>query len=107
MTAVRKEKQINCIKCVYSDAYLGQVIKMDGYYSAYDDKEHGVVYHACVIPDATICCAQGIEFIWGGKHSWPDDYPDEGTDIVVTGRLESYVEDGSMYLHLVDSEVKW
>ena len=81
--------------------------KMAGYYSAYEDKERGVVYHACVIPDATACCAQGIEFIWRGEHSWPADYPDEGTDIVVTGRLESYLEDGYMYLHLVDSEVKW
>lgn len=51
------------------DAYLGQVIKMAGYYSAYEDKERGVVYHACVIPDATACCAQGIEFIWNGEHS--------------------------------------
>lgn len=89
------------------DAYLGQVIKMAGYYSAYEDKERGVVYHACVIPDATACCAQGIEFIWNGEHSWLADYPDEGTDIVVTGRLESYLEDRYMYLHLVDSEVKW
>ena len=67
---------------------------MAGYYSAYEDKERGVVYHACLIPDATACCAQGIEFIWRGKHSRPADYPDEGTDIVVTGRLESYLEDG-------------
>ena len=81
--------------------------KMAGYYSAYEDKERGVVYHACLIPDATACCAQGIEFIWRGEHSRPADYPDEGTDIVVTGRLESYLEDGYMYLHLVDSEVKW
>ena len=35
-----------------------------------------VVYHACVIPDATACCAQGIEFTLAGDHRWPDDYPE-------------------------------
>lgn len=89
------------------DAYIGKVIKMAGYYSAYEDTERGIVYHACVIPDATACCAQGIEFVWGGEHTWPDDYPEEGTDIVVTGRLETYEKDGYMYLHLVDAELAW
>lgn len=32
-------------------------------------------------------------------------YPDEETDIIVTGRLESYLEDGYQYLHLVDAEL--
>ncbi len=87
------------------ETYLGKIIKMSGYYSAYEDTERDVVYHACVIPDATACCAQGIEFIWGGEHVWPDDYPEEGTGIIVTGRLETYDEDGYMYLHLVDAEL--
>ncbi len=89
------------------ESWLGKVIKMSGYYSAFEDTERGVVYHACVIPDATACCAQGIEFIWAGEHSWPDDYPEEGTDITVTGRLAVYEEDGTMYLHLVDAELVW
>ncbi len=89
------------------ESYLGKVIRIAGYYSAYEDMERGVVYHACVIPDATACCAQGVEFIWNGKHTWPDDYPAETTDIIVTGRLEMYEEDGNKYLHLVDSDVIW
>ena len=87
------------------DSFLGKVIKMSGYYSFYEDTERGVVYHACVIPDATACCAQGIEFVWGGEHQWPADYPEAGTDITVTGRLETYEEDGTTYLHLVDAEM--
>ncbi len=90
---------------VEPDAYLGKVIKMAGYYSAYEDTERGVVYHACVIPDATACCAQGIEFVWAGEHAWPDEYPEEGTDIIVTGRLATYVEEETLYLHLVDAEL--
>lgn len=89
------------------EPYLGKILRIAGYYSAYEDTERGVVYHACVIPDATACCAQGMEFIWSGEHTWPEDYPEETTDITVTGRLEMYEEDGTYYLHLVDSEVIW
>lgn len=89
------------------ESWLGKVIRMAGYYSAYEDTQRGVVYHACVIPDATACCAQGIEFVWAEEHVWPDEYPEEGADIMVTGRLESYNEDGNLYLHLVDAELVW
>ncbi len=87
--------------------WLGKIIRMAGYYNFYNDQEQGIVYHACIIPDATACCAQGIEFVWAGEHNWPDDYPEEGTDITVTGRLEIYEENGYNYLHLVDAEVLW
>lgn len=89
------------------DPWLGKIIRMAGYYSYYDDQELGIVYHACIIPDATACCAQGIEFVRAGEHNWPEDYPEDGADITVTGRLEIYKEDGYSYLHLVDSEVLW
>jgi len=85
--------------------WLGRIIRMAGYYSFYEDTEHGTVYHACVIPDATACCAQGIEFVLAGEFAWPDDYPEAGEDITVTGRLEMYEEDGYSYLHLVDAEM--
>ena len=87
--------------------FLGKVVKMAGYYNYYDDQEHGVVYHACIIPDATACCTQGIEFVWEGEHAWPDEYPAIGTDITVTGRLEMYEENGANYLHLVDADLAW
>ena len=89
------------------ETWLGKTIRIAGYYSAFEDTNRGVVYHACVIPDATACCAQGIEFIWAGEHDWPDEYPEEGTQIVVTGCLDVYEEDGYLYLHLVDAELEW
>ena len=88
-------------------AWLGKTIRMAGLYSAFQDQTTGTVYHACVIPDATACCAQGIEFVWAGEHVWPEDYPKETENIVVTGRLEIYEENGIKYLHLVDAELVW
>lgn len=86
--------------------FLNKVIKVAGYYTCFEDTTLGTVYHACMIPDAAACCSQGLEFVWGGNHG-PADYPQEATDIVVTGRLEMYEENGSNYLHLVDAEVTW
>lgn len=89
------------------EAYLGRIIKISGYYSIYEDTEYNTVYHACVIPDATACCAQGFEFVRAGEYVWPDAYPEEGTDITVTGRLATYEENGILYLHLTDAELTW
>ena len=89
------------------DAYLGKVIRLSGWYDAFQDQFTGNRYFTCYIPDAAACCAQGIEFVWAGEHLWPDDYPALGADVTVTGRLESYEENGWTYLHLVDAEVEW
>lgn len=87
--------------------FMGQIIRLSGYYSAWEDPNTGAVYHSCVIPDATACCAQGMEFVWSGEHAYPDDYPEFGTNMIVTGRLESYMEGDYMYLHLMDAQVEW
>ena len=86
-------------------SWLGKTIRIAGYYNYYDDQSHGVVYHACIVPDATACCAQGIEFVLAGEHAWPEEYPAIGTDIVVTGQLELYEDEGVPYLHLVNAEM--
>ena len=89
------------------EAYVNKVIRVAGYYSAYEDEETGMVYHACVIPDATACCAQGLEFVRKGDYEWPDEYPMDGVDITVTGRFEVYEEGEYLFAHLVDSELVW
>ncbi len=89
------------------DVWLGKVIRLPGTYTAMEDLDRGVVYHACVISDATACCALGIEFVRAGEYAWPDDYPEMGANIVVTGRLEQYDEDGTTYLHLVDATLEY
>ena len=87
------------------DEYIGKTIRIAGYCSVYVDTELNKVYHACVIPDAAACCAQRLEFVWKGDHTWPDDYPEELTDITVTGRLDKYEELGLEYPHMVDADL--
>jgi hypothetical protein len=48
---------------------------------------------------------QGIEFILKGDHKYPDDYPQEGSEICITGVFGSYEEDGNTYYALTDAVI--
>ena len=86
--------------------YLGKVIRLRGLYSYYREPSTGVSYYACVVPDATACCMQGMEFVPAVEPEDPDHFLEDSADITVTGRLEIYVEEGTSYLHLVEAEVE-
>lgn len=96
---------------VSPESYVGKAVKMRGQFALYQSvDENGnlipdQIYFACVIADATACCSQGLEFILAGEHSYPDDYPELGTEITVVGTFQTYEENGYMYCHLVDAEM--
>ena len=92
---------------IHPEDYIGKIIRLSGWYDVFVDSDTGAVYTVCFIPDATACCAQGIEFVWGGEHSFPDSYPESGAEIMVTGRFETYFEGEWEYMHLVDAELIW
>lgn len=85
---------------VSPENYIGKTIKMAGqFYSSYDEIRDRR-YYACLIMDATACCAQGMEFVLDGSYKYPDDYPAEGGAVCVTGVFDSYEEDGCAYATL-------
>ena len=73
--------------------YIGKTVRMAGDFYIYFDETQNQYYFACVIQDATACCAQGIEFVLAGDYTYPDDYPEEGSFIRVSGVFDTY-EDG-------------
>lgn len=80
---------------VNPETYKGKTICMSGSYYATYYEPTSKYYHYCVIQDATACCSQGMEFIWGdGNHEYPDEYPNENAEIRVTGIFETYQEEG-------------
>lgn len=91
------------------EEFLGKTIRMAGQFAlAFGYDEDGEVnpeqvYFACIIPDATACCSSGIEFERVGEYRYPEDYPEEGDDITVTGVFEMYEEYGMEYYHLADA----
>ena len=57
-------------------------------------------YFTCIVQDATACCAQGIEFIMTDDYKYPDDYPEDGSEITVVGTFDTYEENGNTYATL-------
>ena len=80
--------------------YVGKVVKMRGLYSLYYDEGTGKYYHACIIQDATACCAQGIEFELTEDYRFPEDYPEVNDEVCVTGTFDIYYEGQYQYVTL-------
>ena len=87
------------------EKYNGKIVKASGLFSVYHDDAQDKNYYAVLIQDATACCAQGIEFIWDGEHSYPEDYPEIGQEITVMGTFGTYEEDGATYTQLLDASL--
>ena len=82
------------------DAYMGKTVKMEGQLAMYHDDATGKNYFACIISDATACCSQGIEFELTDEYTYPNDYPEVGEEICVTGTFDTYVEGEYQYCTL-------
>ena len=97
---------------LYNDPahYLGKTVKARGTFSIYQLVTDGVlqpdpVSYACIISDATACCAEGMEFVLKDDLAYPDDYPELGTEITVIGEFQSYEENGMTWYHLVNARL--
>ena len=95
----------------YPEDYYGKTVKMTGQFNVYQwVDESGVVAdmpvaYACIISDAAACCAEGMEFVLEGDLTYPDDYPELGTEITVIGEFQSYEENGMTWYHLVNARL--
>ena len=95
----------------YPEDYYGKNVKMTGQFNVYQwVDESGIVAdmpvaYACIISDTTACCAEGVEFVLKGDLTYPDDYPELGTEITVIGEFQSYEENGVTWYHLVNARM--
>lgn len=92
---------------VMAEDYIDKNIKLSGWFETYTDPQTGEMYYAVVVPDATACCQQGLEFIWKGNHTYPDDFPKPGQDITVTGIYKMIETDGVTYTYLEANSVEF
>lgn len=89
------------------EVYIGEKVKMEGTCSIYKDENTGKVYYACLIKDATQCCAQGLEFTLDEEKYTKEDYPKEGDFITISGTFDTYSEGANKYLTVRDSDINY
>ena len=46
-----------------------------------------------------------MEFVLEGDYTYPDDYPELGTEITVIGEFQSYEENGMTWYHLANARL--
>ncbi len=80
--------------------YIGKTVKMAGLFTFLSDESTGNIYFACIIQDATACCAQGIEFVLTDDYTYSDDYPEVNEEICVIGTFDTYREGEYTYCTL-------
>ncbi|MCR5843979.1 MAG: hypothetical protein K6G66_08490 [Oscillospiraceae bacterium] len=91
-----------CAMMYEPEQYRGKSVKMRGSFAT--QEYNGQRLYACIVQDATACCAQGLEFEPGDAYTYPDDYPEPGAEITVLGTFDSYREDagnGNYFVYLV------
>lgn len=84
------------------DDYKGKIIKMKGQFNQYTDEQTGKTYNAVIIPDATACCQQGLEFELSDKTN-PNF--EQGAEITVVGTFDTYSEGELLYCHLKNAKI--
>lgn len=78
------------------ESFVGKTIRVRGYGSSFYYETTDAVYYSVIIPDASACCAQGMEY----SLAEGEDYPEDDTEMVLTGTFEIYEELGYKYCRL-------
>ena len=88
-------------------SYVNKVVKASGPFAIATGSYANICYPAVLIRDATACCANGLEFLLYGvplcTRSGGNGYPVPNEEITVVGVFKTYLEDASLYVHLVDA----
>ena len=79
--------------------YIGKRIKLPGQFSYYQKMDEnyqpvpGTLHVGCLVSDTLGCCSLGVDFNLKEEHVFPEDYPEVGTDISVTGVCDIYFDE--------------
>ncbi len=79
--------------------YENKSVKITGQFNS--ELHEGVRLYAVIIWDATGCCPTGLTVIPPKEKKYPQDFPKEGSEITVTGKMKSIEMFGGWTLCLV------
>ena len=91
---------------IMPEEYENKMIKVKGAFEIYPNEQGEIDCFTLTVMDATACCKEGLDFIWLGDHSYPEDYPKQGDEITITGQYKSFEnEEGITRSYLYVSEL--
>ena len=84
------------------EKYENKRVKMKGFFTIYNEGSKDEVY-SVIVPDATACCQQGIEFFYDFK----DNKPVANSEITVTGIFNIHMlNDGISYNYIKAEKIE-
>ena len=79
------------------DKYKDKTVKMAGqFYSEIYEEQR---YYTIIVWDATQCCPAGMDFIPPENMIFPESFPEEESQITVTGILRENPDDGNLLFY--------
>ena len=92
----------------YPSNYTNKIVKVKGPFMPYDSDDPNLCYPAIYLfNDSTGCCAYCFEFLLYGvpicSPKGGNGYPLLNEEATIVGRFDKYIENGSVYIHLVDA----
>lgn len=92
---------------LYPSQYIDKVVKAKGPFVTAESTDPNYCYPAVLIQDATACCGNGLEFLLYGiprcTSKGGNGYPSLREEVTIVGVFKTYIEEASMYVHLVDA----
>ena len=74
--------------------YVDKSVKISG--ECHTEMYEGTRYYSVIVWDATQCCPAGLDFIPPEAFQFPDDFPQDGEKITVTGKMLEDTESGEL-----------
>ena len=89
------------------ETYENKTFKIKGKFQSFENEENPseLPYFSVIMNDTTMCCQEGIDFVWTGDHKWPQDYPKQDQEITIIGKYIVTEEDGVSYSYILASDI--
>lgn len=84
--------------------YVGRVVKVKGFFAIGQDEKGDTIF-GCIVPDALACCQQGLGFELAEARTYPDEYPQPGTEIILEGTFTFTENEYLVMVVLKDAEI--
>ncbi len=89
-----------------AEKHVGKTLRMQGSYYGAQQLETDEVVHLILVTDSAGCCEVALEFAVTGNPAWPDDFPPNNSEILLTGVLDTITAGEQVYPLLLVNEIQ-